>query len=450
MAPRAYPALALLVLGAFVRGDRLKERLHGDGLFDTKSVVSESDRVAEFSRRYESWPPPALTTHELPSYTSAMARREAEIMQIQDSQERWDAWMFMAQARLMRNFTVPQWEVIDAPKDIHAELLANLRTGMRSRPRRERDGDRNAHSGVHGPNEPDFVDQEHLNYKVLDALKPLHEKWAGVALEPTSVYGVRLYRDGATLADHLDVPETHVISSILHVDSSVTAPFPIEIEDATGAYAAVDLKPGQMMFYESAKCFHRRSVPMRGDYYGSVFLHYRPKEWTFSRYEIRLAAPPPRGSFASRHATRSSGRGRGDAAGRDADHPKTRYEDFDAASVYCSRPPQLQGIASSCTSAQGTSLCVMQDRSRRFSPSATGPAADGVATCVSRPRTSPRRGPRLRRGCSVETSRGDAADATWIFRGDKWRALYSRGSPFRKMTSIGTLAMVPAPVKTRS
>ena len=273
--------------------ERLGQRLHGDTIFDTTSFLDEESRVVEFKRRWGSWPPPALVERELPSYTAAMARREAEAMKLEDSQERWDAWMFIAQARLMRNFTVPQWEVVDAPAHVHAAVLDKVRASMAERrPRKEKSFSGAAHSGVSGPNEPDFLEQERLNYWVLDQLKPLHEAWAGVELEPTSVYGVRLYRDGATLADHLDIPETHVISSVFHIDSRLDEPFLLEIEDATGTYAGVDLKPGTMMFYESAKCFHRRSRPMRGDYYGSLFLHYRPKEWPFSRYEIRLAVPP--------------------------------------------------------------------------------------------------------------------------------------------------------------
>ncbi len=31
---------------------------------------------------------------------------------------------------------------------------------------------------------------------------------------------------------------------------------------------------------------------MKGEYYGSVFLHYRPKNWTFNRVDIRVAIPP--------------------------------------------------------------------------------------------------------------------------------------------------------------
>lgn len=198
--------------------------------------------------------------------------------------------MFVAQARMLDNFTATQWEVVESPRDIWVELRERYHKSLARAPRPE--ASTSELSGVAGPIRPDFLEQEALNYRVLDALKPLHEAWSGVELEPTSVYGVRVYRNGSTLKDHLDVPETHVISSILHIDSDLDAPFPLEIQDATGTYSAVDLRPGQMCFYESAKAFHRRSIPMRGRHYGSLFLHYRPKDWTFSRNAIRLAVPP--------------------------------------------------------------------------------------------------------------------------------------------------------------
>ena len=101
-----YLALALAVL---VRADellvqsdddRLARRIHGDKIFDTKSYVDEKDRVAEFYRRYgKTWPPHHFTSKELPSYTEAMARREAEMMQLTDSQARWDANTWAASLR---------------------------------------------------------------------------------------------------------------------------------------------------------------------------------------------------------------------------------------------------------------------------------------------------------------------------------------------------------------
>lgn len=99
-------------------------------------------------------------------------------------------------------------------------------------------------SGVEGPKRAGFFPQEELNYQVLHELTPMFSEWAGVPLEPTSVYGVRIYRDGSTLRDHLDVLESHVISGILHIDSDLDEPFPIQIEGSDGKLASVDLKPG--------------------------------------------------------------------------------------------------------------------------------------------------------------------------------------------------------------
>ena len=55
---------------------------------------------------------------------------------------------------------------------------------------------------------------------------------------------------------------------------------------------SADLKPGDLMFYESAKCYHQRSVPMQGRHYASIFLHYRPVGWAMTREASRFAIPP--------------------------------------------------------------------------------------------------------------------------------------------------------------
>ena len=95
--------IILLAACAAAEKSRLDERLHGDSIFDTKSHLNEADRAAEFKRRWGSWPPPALLERELPSYTAAMAEREAEAMKLTDSQARWDAWMFIARRGVCRN-----------------------------------------------------------------------------------------------------------------------------------------------------------------------------------------------------------------------------------------------------------------------------------------------------------------------------------------------------------
>ena len=70
--------------------------------------------------------------------------------------------------------------------------------------------------------------------KVLHEMLPFHQEWAGVKLVPNNAYGLRIYRSQAKLLMHTDSPETHVISSILHVDHDddpSSEPWPLVIED---------------------------------------------------------------------------------------------------------------------------------------------------------------------------------------------------------------------------
>lgn len=52
-----------------------------------------------------------------------------------------------------------------------------------------------------------------------------------------------------------------------------------------------------MLFYESAKCLHGRPRPLRGSYYASVFVHYKPVDWDLTSLDVQYAgiapSPPP-------------------------------------------------------------------------------------------------------------------------------------------------------------
>ena len=78
-----------------------------------------------------------------------------------------------------------------------------------------------------------------LNAQVLNDLKHYAETWVGMELDPYIAYGFRLYREGSHLNMHVDRSQTHVISFILHIDSSEDAePWPIVIEDFHGRKCA--------------------------------------------------------------------------------------------------------------------------------------------------------------------------------------------------------------------
>jgi len=86
-----------------------------------------------------------------------------------------------------------------------------------------------------------------------------------------------------------------VISSIIHITHKYDnddEPWPIEIEDHDGVMHAVSLEPGQMLFYESAVCLHGRRKKFKGQYYGSLFVHYQPVDihiWNYT-IEVRVDA----------------------------------------------------------------------------------------------------------------------------------------------------------------
>ena len=72
--------------------------------------------------------------------------------------------------------------------------------------------------------------------QVLNELQHYSETWAGLELTPYAAYGFRLYRNDSQLYMHVDRTQTHVISFILHIDSSEDAePWPIVIEDFQGS-----------------------------------------------------------------------------------------------------------------------------------------------------------------------------------------------------------------------
>merc|ERR1712039_632518 len=95
-------------------------------------------------------------------------------------------------------------------------------------------------------------------------------QWAGynpLDLELRSVYGIRVYHRNSTLATHVDRVETHVLSAIYVVDHAETDEeedegaepwYVVTDPDMTGERKSVEVTPGQVLYYESAKLPHGR------------------------------------------------------------------------------------------------------------------------------------------------------------------------------------------------
>lgn len=113
-----------------------------------------------------------------------------------------------------------------------------------------------------------------LKKQVMSEMHDLLSEWSGAKLNPKGIiYGIRFYKNGATLGMHVDRKETHHIS----VNMSVALdgkPWLFDIVDHDGNEHQVLIKPGECVFYESALCLHGRKTPFYGNYYGNMYCHF--------------------------------------------------------------------------------------------------------------------------------------------------------------------------------
>ena len=119
-----------------------------------------------------------------------------------------------------------------------------------------------------------------LRREIHDVMKPEMENWCGKELDPTYVYGIREYNNGAILKLHRDRPDTHIISAIINVAQQVNEEWPLIIEDNYYRRHNVMLAPGDVIFYEGARLIHGRPIAFDGASFANVFCHFRPKDYS--------------------------------------------------------------------------------------------------------------------------------------------------------------------------
>jgi len=107
--------------------------------------------------------------------------------------------------------------------------------------------------------------------------KRMVEIWTGAELENTDIYGMRRYEHGARLLTHVDREHTHATSMIINIaQGDIREPWAIEIYDFAGRLHEIIMEPGDIVYYESARCLHGRMMPLNGSHYVNLFTHYRP------------------------------------------------------------------------------------------------------------------------------------------------------------------------------
>lgn len=125
-----------------------------------------------------------------------------------------------------------------------------------------------------------LMDINNLNTLIMEELKPTLEEWCGEELIPHNIHGVRSYNKGARLPIHRDHIQTHHISCIIMLEKDEE--WRIEFENHNKEIIRIDLNPGGMLMYESAKCRHARTIPFTGNYYNNFYIHYSLKNWEYT------------------------------------------------------------------------------------------------------------------------------------------------------------------------
>ena len=260
--------------------------------------MPEEERIEFYEKNGYRWPPttatrgwPPVERKESAAYKKSRDEMEAWIRRnLTTYKATWDEWSSMVQSRAMPRFTEQGFAVVDySDTDFYRELKAFYDKNVRdpvafSQLRKEK---------MQGTGNARFYSQSQLNARLLDGLRPNLEKWSGIELQNGQSYGVRVYGEGSTLVNHIDRCETHVISAIFHIDHDLDEPWPLEIEDHDGNWHEVNLKPGEVCYYESAKQYHARLQPMRGRAYASVFLHWFPlHNWNWTMWDGHVMVPP--------------------------------------------------------------------------------------------------------------------------------------------------------------
>ena len=110
-----------------------------------------------------------------------------------------------------------------------------------------------------------------LKQHIWNAARDTISEWTGQQLAECSLYGIRVYKEGAMLAPHVDRLPL-VSSAIINVDQDVDEPWPLEVIGHDGRAHNVTMLPGDMVLYESHSILHGRPFPLKGRFMANVFM----------------------------------------------------------------------------------------------------------------------------------------------------------------------------------
>ncbi|CAJ1381066.1 unnamed protein product [Effrenium voratum] len=129
--------------------------------------------------------------------------------------------MRLQQPRSLPRFTRKGFKVVPTGPELQEFLLEFYHKAKAARRQEEFNhwGQTQVNAHAAGHFFVSLLEPEHREayHKVVAHMKPRLEKWVGVPLEFTSLYGMREYYGGAALRHHVDRPEVLIVSTTISV-----------------------------------------------------------------------------------------------------------------------------------------------------------------------------------------------------------------------------------------
>ena len=123
-----------------------------------------------------------------------------------------------------------------------------------------------------------------LKRHIWSASSAVLEEWTKQELQPCSLYGIRVYHEGAIMMPHVDRLPL-VASAIINVAQDVKEPWPWEVYDHDGMAHNVTLEPGDMLLFESHSVIHGHPFPLVGKYSANIYIHFEPTGHALAKNE---------------------------------------------------------------------------------------------------------------------------------------------------------------------
>lgn len=115
-----------------------------------------------------------------------------------------------------------------------------------------------------------------LKKQIWSAASATLEAWTNQDLQPVSMYGIRVYSEGAVMLPHVDRLPL-VVSAMICVAADVDEDWITEVYDhETNTAHNVTLQPGEMLLFESHSVIHGHPFPLKGRSYAMIFIHFEP------------------------------------------------------------------------------------------------------------------------------------------------------------------------------